>query len=278
MGALAAPRSRTKGLEPLRVGQTIYLKDSKVFGCCFGARCEHLQFVVNIRCAILGPTRPVRRFSEIPLAVDAGESFNLSNDQARRLGLRFGKQYSTSLTERLEQLTVEMRVSIKHDGCRRYGSLESIDGATATVKLEGRAAEIVVTPVEKLLRRRNRLSRSLKKRWARELVVMGGPSAIGRAYRTWVKELKPLLVIVRHKSLVLSRLARDHDVITLVTVRTVCGTFDDITEPDKVPAILFKKIISTSEPKVLFKRRRGRHESYTWIDKVTRERVQQQIN
>ena len=222
---------------------------------------------------MIGPPRPVLVSSGTRVPVDAGEHVNISNDQARRLNLRFGRQYSTSLTERLEQLNVGMRVSVKPDGCRRYGSLESIVGATATVKLDGRDAEIVETPVEKLLRRRTRLSRSLKRRWARELNVMGGPSAIGRAYRKWVKELKLLLVIVRHKSVVLSQLARDHVVITLAVVRSVCHTIDDIIEPGKVSAILFEKFINTSEPEVLFKRRKGRHESYTWRDEATRERA-----
>jgi hypothetical protein len=104
----------------------------------------------------VGTTRPLRD------AVDAGEHVNISNNQARQLGHLFENQYQTRLSERLDNLIPGTRVSVKLDGRRQYGSLVSIDGATGLVKLDGRGAEVVTTPLEKLLRRRTRLSRSLK--------------------------------------------------------------------------------------------------------------------
>jgi hypothetical protein len=114
---------------------------------------------------MIGPVRPshdaVDAGEHVVLrdAVDAGEHVNLSNDQARRLGLLFSNQYQTRLSERLDNLIPGTRVSVKLDGRRRYGSLESTDGATGHVKLDGRGAEVVTTPLEKLLRRRTRLCR-----------------------------------------------------------------------------------------------------------------------
>jgi hypothetical protein len=221
---------------------------------------------------MLGPVRPLRDAVDVgttrPLrdAVDAGEHVNLSHDQARQLGLLFFNQYQTRLSERLDNLIPGTRVSVKLDGRRQYGSLESTDGATGLVKLDGRGAEVVTTLLDKLLRRRTRLSRSLKKRWTRELNIMGGPSAIARAYRKWVKELKSLLIVVQHKSTVLALLARDHEVITLSVVRDVCGALDGITEPGRTSAILLESYIKTSEPEVIFYRRRGRYDSYAWAD------------
>lgn len=227
----------------------------------------------------MGRTRAVQyqptrvNFEPAPCPADGGEAVDLSHDQARRLGQRFAKVYSERLQQGLDDLTVGARVSVKVDRRRKYGSLQEItEEGVGHVKLEGRDTEIFKVSLEQLRRRRTRLSRSTKKRWARELCILGGPSAIGRAYRKWTDELRKRLLVVRHQNAVLAQLACDHEHFTLPELITVFRRVSGITNPVDAATILFDRFKDTAPGDSPLQRRRGRFDSLTWKDDATRDR------
>jgi hypothetical protein len=197
---------------------------------------------------------------------------NLSHDQSRRLGLRFFKFYNARVREALEGIVVGTRVSIMTNGRRQYGTVLTINSTRATVELDGSAMFVNVRS-ELLLRRRTRLSPTTKKKWVRELGILGGPAAVASAYSAWVKDLEKLLIIARNKGAVLAGLARSEK-INRDNVKAVC---DELRIPGPIVASallydhFFKKQAGDDS---LFKRQRGKAEIYEWRDPATRRRFE----
>jgi hypothetical protein len=197
---------------------------------------------------------------------------NLSHDQSRRLGLRFFKFYNARVREALEGIVVGTRVSIMTNGRRQYGTVLTINSTRATVELDGSAMFVNVRS-ELLLRRRTRLSPTTKKKWVRELGILGGPAAVASAYSAWVKDLEKLLIVARNKGAVLAGLARSEK-INRDNVKAVC---DELRIPGPIVASallydhFFKKQAGDDS---LFKRQRGKAEIYEWRDPATRRRFE----
>ena len=197
---------------------------------------------------------------------------NLSHDQSRRLGLRFFKFYNARVREALEGIVVGTRVSIMTNGRRQYGTVLTINSTRATVELDGSSMFVNVRS-ELLLRRRTRLSPTTKKKWVRELGILGGPAAVASAYSAWVKDLEKLLILARNKGAVLAGLARSEK-INRDNVKAVC---DELRIPGPIVASallydhFFKKQTGDDS---LFKRQRGKAEIYEWRDPATRRRFE----
>jgi hypothetical protein len=197
---------------------------------------------------------------------------NISPDQSRRLGLRFFKFYNARVREALEGIVVGTRVSIMTNGRRQYGTVLTINSTRATVELDGSAMFVNVRS-ELLLRRRTRLSPTTKKKWVRELGILGGPAAVASAYSAWVKDLEKLLIVARNKGAVLAGLARSEK-INRDNVKAVC---DELRIPGPIVASallydhFFKKQAGDDS---LFKRQRGKAEIYEWRDPATRRRFE----
>jgi hypothetical protein len=197
---------------------------------------------------------------------------NISPDQSRRLGLRFFKFYNARVREALEGIVVGTRVSIMTNGRRQYGTVLTINSTRATVELDG-SDKLVNVRSELLLRRRTRLSPTTKKKWVRELGILGGPAAVASAYSAWVKDLEKLLTIARNKGAVLAGLARSEK-INRDNVKAVC---DELRIPGPIVASallydhFFKKQAGDDS---LFKRQRGKAEIYEWRDPATRRRFE----
>jgi hypothetical protein len=198
---------------------------------------------------------------------------NLSHDQSRRLGLRFFKFYNARVREALEGIVVGTRVSIMTNGRRQYGTVLTINSTRATVELDGSGAKVVNVRSELLLRRRTRLSPTTKKKWVRELGILGGPAAVASAYSAWVKDLEKLLIVARNKGAVLAGLARSEK-INRDNVKAVCDELR-IPGPIVASALLYDHLFKNQAgDDSLFKRQRGKAEIYEWRDLATRRRFE----
>ena len=169
------------------------------------------------------------------------------------------------------------RASVQLEGRRRYGTIVSLeDDDVVKVKLDGKG-EVVEEPLQNLLKVRSRLSRSLKRRWARELDVAGGPDAVSRAYKLWVEDLSKHLVVVRYEPRVFAALAaKEADIINFEDVKDVC---DDIRGfPTESASLIFDQIgleapagqRGNARAMAKFLRRSGKNPSYQWT-KLGRE-------
>jgi hypothetical protein len=219
-------------------------------------------------------TRPLHDGSASGLrAIDAQEPVNLSHDQSRRLGLRFFKFYNARVHEALEGIIVGTRVGIMLNGRRQYGNVLTINSTNASVELDGNGAKVVSVRSELLLRRRTRLSPTLKKKWVRELGILGGPAAVASAYSAWVKDLEKLLIVARNKGAVLASLARSEK-INRDNVKAVCNELR-IPGPIAASALFYDHFFhNQAGDDILFKRQRGKAEVYVWKDMATRRRFQ----
>jgi hypothetical protein len=200
-------------------------------------------------------------------AGDRCDDAHLSHSQALRLEYLFAQHYVARNVAGSVEVSVGATASFKSDGRRLYGTIQSIQGEAALIKLDGAAGEMVQKPLANLLARRSRLSRSIKRSWARDLCVAGGTSAVAHAYRLWARDLANLLIVVRYKVQVFAVLTRE-EVILLADVRRVCDGIADC--PPQAAHILFERIaLEAPKKKPLtahFARRSGKGISYRWTE------------
>ena len=207
----------------------------------------------------------------------APEDSHLSHSQAHRAERRFVQFYVDC--ERAKKYAVRpgARVSVQLGGKRRYGTIDSLEeDDVVKVVLDG-TGEVVDEQLQNLVKVRSQLPRSLKRRWARELDVAGGPDAVSRAYKLWVKDLSEHLVVVRYKTRVFAALAaKEAGIIKFGDVKDVC---DDIRGfPTDSANLIFDQIgleaptgqSSKARETANFTRRSGRNPSYQWT-KLGRE-------
>jgi hypothetical protein len=209
-----------------------------------------------------GAAAPHQLASDVAFRQFAGgdESVPLSHAQLAQLELLFTQHYVERLAESRRHLGVAARVSVVVGGKRRYGKILSVHGANALIVFDGRDSSPVEHPLDNVILCRERLSRSTKRRWAREVCVLGGTEAVAWAYRKWVVELRQLLLIAQHKHNVLAALV-GREVITRATVRDTCAGIFGPSAANDATALIYNAIKDDS---VLFKRRRGQHESFAW--------------
>ena len=110
------------------------------------------------------------------------------------------------LAESRRHLGVAARVSVVVGGKRRYGKIQSVHGANAIIVFDGRDSSPVQHPLDNVILCRERLLRSTKQRWAREVCVLGETDAIAWVYCKWIVELRQLLLIALNKKSVLAAL------------------------------------------------------------------------